>query len=147
VLDLSGNAQTEVQLRLHLDAGQADAEIVGQPVQFLGDGAGAADLASEGGGQLPGQLQIFPLLQAPAHADHRLGGGNILGAPFLLLPGDDPDGVRRGRRERADRTFPAGNRRGRGRRKGPGGNCRHDGPSHNGHPLEGRAAIGEAFHD
>ena len=72
----AGDAEADVQLRLHHDAGLADLQLIGQDSPVI-ERSRAADLAAQKPGQGAIALQVFGILQTVAHTDDAVCVGDI----------------------------------------------------------------------
>ena len=61
MLDLARNADAQVKIRFHSNAGESYAALFGQPVKFLGNRPCAADFTAQGVGQLQSIRDIYLL--------------------------------------------------------------------------------------
>ena len=72
----AGDAEAQIEFRLHHDAGLADLQFIGEDSPVI-ERSGASDLAAQEPGQGAVALQMLGIFQAVAHADDAVGVGDV----------------------------------------------------------------------
>src|SRR5208283_4023403 len=72
MLNLSGNPDANIEIRLNLLSGYAHVYILRKPAQFFGNGSGTTHLAPQNIRQVSSQLDIFFFFETTANADDDL---------------------------------------------------------------------------